>query len=249
MGETWRWTAYGKHPVASDYFRSGNDFPLGRGFSDWVARGYEAVTSRKDLRPGLSSWRFWAKGAGKDGLLCGLVRDSRDSIGRPYPLLVMGTGTLKGWESEWDLLPFACERTWDQIEYVCSLVVADFKKLEEEVQGLRPPQSGWNELTSYREGFGEKLALDSGRAFETQVAGISEKAEISLSLDGGPFEDPFMRLNFWHFLLKRHLKDIPNAVFMGGTLEGTYLALFRRPLTPPDFGRLWSLPRAELKEK
>jgi len=37
---------------------------------------------------------------------------------------------------------------------------------------------------------------------------------------------------------------IPNAVFMGGTLEKAYLALFRRPLKATDFTQLWSVSSA-----
>ena len=65
---------------------------------------------------GICSWRFWAKGANKKALVCGVARDSSDSVGRPYPLLVVGTGPLADWEDEWELLPAACENTWNQMD-------------------------------------------------------------------------------------------------------------------------------------
>jgi len=247
MNSSWHWAAYGKHPVAKDYFRLGDDFPLGKGLSDWVDRGYRALGSGKDAGRGPCSWRFWVKGGGKDTLLCGLVRDSSDSVGRPYPLLIMGTGPLKGWESEWDLLPFACERAWDQIEYLSSMVVTDFKKLEGEVYNLRPPESRWAEFASRRGEFREKVASDPGSAFERRMNDFSESTDGYICLDEGPFEDPFIRLNFWHFLLRAHLRAIPNAVFMGGTLEKSYLVLFRRALMPSDFTQLWSFSIADVR--
>jgi len=51
-------------------------------------------------------------------LVCGVVRDSVDRLGRPYPLLVLGTGSLREWESHWDLLPYACLPVWQRIEYL-----------------------------------------------------------------------------------------------------------------------------------
>ncbi|RPJ00069.1 MAG: DUF2094 domain-containing protein, partial [Deltaproteobacteria bacterium] len=225
IGRDWRWAAYGKHPVASDYFRLGDDFPLGKGLSDWVDRGYRAIGSVRNSARGPCSWRFWVKGGGKDTLLCGLVRDSSDSVGRPYPLLIMGTGLLKGWESEWDLLPFICERTWDRIEYLSSMVVTDFKKLEEEMKNLRSPESKWAEFAPRREEFKEKAESDPEGAFGQRINVLLQSADGSICLDEGPFEDPFMRLNFWHFLLKTHSGAVPNSVFMGGTLERSYIVL------------------------
>lgn len=246
MDHSWQWAAFGKHPVAKDYFRLGKDFPLARGLSGWMEKGYQMITSRKDIRPGLSSWRFWTKGAGKDALACGLVRDSSDRVGRPYPLLILGMGSLRGWEDQWDLLPFACERTWEQIEYLSSLMVMDFKKLEVEVQNLRPPSPEWSEFRSQRENFRDELTSHLGGSCcdprdPGQASRLTERTELYIGLDGGPFKDQFTGIGFWHSHFKTHLNAIPNAIFMGGMLEKSYLALYRRPLVASDFLDLWSL--------
>jgi type VI secretion system protein VasJ len=251
MDLSWHWAAYGKHPVAKDFFKVGKDFSLGKGFSDWIEKGYQILMTKKTARPGLCSWRFWARGVGKDGLACGLVRDSSDRVGRPYPLLFMGMGPLKGWEDQWDLLPFACEKTWDQIEYLASLVVTDFKKLEMEVQNIRPPSPEWSEFYSHRENFRDELASTSNESCcdsqdLDQESKPMEKTEFYISLDEGPFKDQFTRIGFWHSLFRTHLKAVPNAVFMGGTFEKAYLALFRRPLVPSDFMELWSISSGEV---
>ena len=70
---------------------------------------------------------------------------------------------------------------------------------------------------------------------------MREKTELYIGLDDGPFKDQFTRVGFWHSLFRTHLKAIPNALFMGGTFDKAYLALFRRPLVPSDFTELWSL--------
>jgi type VI secretion system protein VasJ len=49
---------------------------------------------------------------------CGLGRDSSDSIGCPYPLLIMGEGRLKGWEKRWSQLPVQLNRTWKRMESI-----------------------------------------------------------------------------------------------------------------------------------
>jgi hypothetical protein len=41
-------------------------------------------------------------------------------------------------------------------------------------------------------------------------------------------------------------KTPPNAVFMGGTADAAHLAVFRRPLVPADFVRLWSVSAVEI---
>jgi type VI secretion system protein VasJ len=248
MNSAWQWSAYGKHPVARDYFRLGKDFALSKGFSDWVEKGYPLVTAKKEIGPGLSSWRFWARGPGKDGLACGLVRDSADRVGRPYPLLIMGMGPLKGWEDHWDLLPFACERTWEQVEYLSALIVTDFKKLEAEIQNIRPPSPEWSEYGSRREDFRNELVSPSANGASGmphdpgQASKLLEKTELFIGLDGGPLHDQFARIGFWHFFVRTRLTAIPNVIFMGGTFEKACLALYRRPLVASDFLELWTLP-------
>jgi type VI secretion system protein VasJ len=246
--QNWRWAAFGKHPVARDFFRVGPDFPLIKGFSDWVENGYQILTSKKKTFHGLCSWRFWARGSQKESLACGLVKDSSDSLGRPYPLLIMGIGPLNGWEDHWDLLPFACERTWDQIEYLSAQMFNDFKIFESEINKLRPPLPEWSEFIMKR-GDLKELGLISNSHKTTQNLGdlkkqalsLSEKTESFIGLDQGMSNDQFTSVSFWHLLFKNEVKVIPNVFFMGGTLEKAYLAVFRRPLMPTDFIQLWSI--------
>jgi len=88
----------GKHPVAMDYFHLGTSAPLVNAFGAWIENGYQKVVSPARNGLALHSWRFWARGIQKGHIACGVVRDSSDSTGRPYPLLVMGIGKLPGWE-------------------------------------------------------------------------------------------------------------------------------------------------------
>ena len=246
----WRWLASGKHPVASDFFRLGEDAPLLKVFSDWVEKGYQTLISRKKtITPSVHyAWRFWASGSQKEHIACGVIRDSSDSVGRPYPLLIMGTGPLSGWEDHWDLLPFACEKSWSQIEYLSALVANDFKKLEGEVRHIRPPSSDWSdcglkkkEIESQWPSPHTDSSSSSLKEMEGRASMESGNAESIVYLDPKPMNNQFPQVSLWHHLFKNNGRGAPNALFMGGSLEKACLAIFRRPLGPTDFVRLWSV--------
>lgn len=246
--QDWQWAAFGKHPTARDYFRLGADTPFVEGLFGWVEKGYQLLTAKENSTPDFCSWRFWAREAGKNTLVCGVVRVSSDSLGRPYPLVIMGSGTLKNWQENWDLLPLAAERTWRQIEYLAANLFTDFKKLEEEIRTIRPPEANWSEQAEKRKELnriGSPLDpyasfLDFRELKKLAVAN-ADKAEVFISLDRGPCGDKIMHVSLWHLLSRESFASIPNAMFMGGTLDKAYQAVIRRPLKPCDFIQLWSV--------
>ena len=93
---SWKWAAFGKHPLAGDYFFAGPDDPLFQAFSGWVDNGYKKIAASRKNAADLYSWRFCGKGLTSGTLLCGIVRDNFDRHGRPYPLSIMGAGPLAG---------------------------------------------------------------------------------------------------------------------------------------------------------
>lgn len=246
-GTAWRWSAFGKHPAAADYFRLGEGTPFVEGLTKWVESGYRLLTGTGGATPPFCSWRFWARGFGRESLVLGVVRVSSDSLGRPYPLLVMGSGPLEGWEERWDLLPFAGEQSWCQIEYLATNTFDDLKKLEAGLRTLRPPTAAWEELETRRQGLNR---LGSPRdpyasfldlpELERLAAAHAGKGELHVSLDRGPVDDKIILVSLWHLLAHNAAKGVPNALFMGGTLERSFLAAYRRALAPGDFLHLWS---------
>ncbi|WP_298436737.1 type VI secretion system protein TssA [Geobacter sp.] len=251
QGTAWRWSAFGKHPAAADYFRLGEGSPFVEGLTRWVESGYRLLTGRDNGAAPFCSWRFWARGFGKESLVLGVVRVSSDSMGRPYPLLVMGSGPLEGWEERWDLLPFACEKTWCQIEYLATNTFDDLKKLEAGLRTLRPPAALWEELGERRRGLNRLGSpLDPYASFldlpelERLAAAHGGKGELHVSLDRGPVDDKIILVSLWHLLAQTAAKGVPNALFMGGTLERSFLAAYRRSLAPGDFLHLWSASEA-----
>jgi type VI secretion system protein VasJ len=252
-GRKWQWAAFGKHPTAKDFFRLGEKTPFFDGLFRWVEDGYQLLTAKENSLPDFCSWRFWAREAGKGTLVCGVIRVSSDSFGRPYPLVITGSGLLDSWQDNRDLLPFACEKTWGQIEYLASNLFPDLKRLEEEIRTIRPPDTDWQGLRAKRKALNEIGSRHDPYAsfpdlgeLRKLAAANGEKGEVFVSLDRGPCNDKIMRVSLWHLLFSESSAEVPNALFMGGTLEKAYLALFRRPLKSADFTRLWSVSAAGL---
>jgi len=241
----WQWAASGKHPVAKDYFQVGSEGPMVKAFSGWVEKGYHAMSSKKPTSMQLCSWRFWAKGPSRDTIVCGLCRDSSDSVGRPYPFLVVGAGPLFGWEDEWDLLPAACEKTWNEMEYLSARRFSEFQDFEKEIQSIKPPYAEWSDLRSGREragpvpGNGAEGLSRHGAGLENKVAALANEKDFLVSMNETQTEDFSAQACLCHSVLKFHNKEIPNVVFMGGDSQGTYLAVFKRALAPSDFVHLW----------
>ncbi|MBW2318628.1 MAG: DUF2094 domain-containing protein [Deltaproteobacteria bacterium] len=233
--KSWQWTAYGKHPAARDYFVVGRSMPMAKAFSDWVDKGYQILASKRSSSFGCS-FRFWARGAKKETLVLGIGKDSSDSVGRPYPLLIMGTGPLEGWTEQWELLPLAFEKTWSQMEYLSARRFSNFKEFEVGIQMLKSPLSHWSEFDS------ESLNLTDGdfEGLEKKVASLSKEKAFLVGLDGEGIDDVSLASQLWHSLLKKHNRDIPHAVFVGGTTDEVSLGVYRRALNSRDFVELWT---------
>lgn len=242
----WRWAAHGKHRVAGDYFRLGDDLPLLLAFGNWVDQGYRILSAMPNAPAGYRSWRFWARGGAKGQLVSGLVRDSADRHGRPFPLLLVGTGPLSGWEEQWDLVPLACEGSWNQMERLCTRGYEAIRELEADIHKMRGPSPEWSVFQAQREEV-EKSAGTSGGTTPLQRTDLEQKAmhlcrqpEIFIPLSERPTDDQFALVSVWHSLLRAEAEHVPNVVFMGGSQEAAFMVLLQRPLRPDDFVELWS---------
>lgn len=229
----WQWGAYGKQPWARDYFKIGTGFPLLNSFADWIEKGYNTVVCRNNPADKQRSWRFWTRDARQDHVVCGVVRDSVDAVGRPYPFLMIGSGPLDGWDKKWEFLPFVFNNVWGQVEYLSTRMYGDSRVFEAEVSSIRPPVPEW---PGYGEERGRLIAEADVNAAAAQFSG--RETEGFLRMDDGA-SDYFKAISLYHEAMKRRSEAPPNAVFMGGTLGRTYFVHFRRPLTTADFTRLW----------
>jgi type VI secretion system ImpM family protein len=245
--QRWRWAACGKHPIAGDYFSLGDGFPMARIFADWMEKGYPAVSGNNAERADVATacgWRFWAAGE-KRRLVCGLVRDSNDRIGRPYPLLVVGEGTLDRWDESWETVPSVCERTWSYIEYCITKNIRDLKQLEREIVNTPSPSTDWTGSGGSLSGSSGPVSIASGKAFDIVIP-VYQGAEydvFQLNADhtGGRID----AVTVLHRMLKESRPEAPKAFFVGGSFEKTCAICFKRSLRYADFSTLWSVPRME----
>ena len=169
------------------------------------------------------------RGMARDQLACGILSQSCDAIGRPYPLLLMGSGTSQNWEECWENLPMACEAIWSSAE---TLVTQESITLSELVAGL-------GKLTAPAD-----IALDDSLppAFSLKSLNGDMDSEFCLfsleAVNGSRIEvAAAMRLSL---LLKKRNAVPPVAVFIGGG-KTAQMAVMRRPLKSLDFDVLWNL--------
>ena len=233
------WAAYGKHPAIKDYFRVGQDFPLLRVFSGWVENGYKQY-SKSNGNAMHNAWHFWARGASGKSIVCGLVRDSSDGIGRNYPLLIIGAGPLSQWEENWDLLPLACEAVWRDIERLSVQDFTDLKKLEAEIMSLRQPQFQWQEFKSKK-----NLFLDDSGGEQNVTAFATDGKESFIPLEQISLQNRNLLISHYHALFKSSVRAIPSLVFAGESRGRFFVKFFNRPLTPTDFVSLWNAGMGE----
>lgn len=242
---SWIWYASGKHPAVKDYFKVGWEEPRLKAFATWIEDGYRQLSAGNDKKVGQNSWRFWAKGSYKMHLICGVGRDSFDSIGRSFPLVIMGTGRLRNWESRWDLLPVALDQIWHQIEHVCTKRFLDFKHLADDIQLMRSPVEKWTELNTA----GQRAAHYPVNSMPTDAERMALQKSLSrrqnpllgiIPLSHVAQEEQPREIALLHSMLKERSREVPNAVFMGGVPEKTCLVMFGKPLQPDDFSKLWS---------
>ncbi|WP_373500921.1 type VI secretion system-associated protein TagF [Desulfococcus sp.] len=247
----WEWAAFGKHPAAADFIRVGEDLPIFSAFSGWLASGQKALDAGRGRETGSYSWRFWARGARKDHVLCGLFRASSDRIGRCHPLMILGTGEIRAWEKGWDLLPFLFEGLWRRMESISSGPYRAFEPLRDDLLHLGSPPSDWREIELRRDRMREHEAWAAAARKLADRAEAAMRADLTfLRMDAGFFEDPFVRVGFWHDLLFRQARRTPNAVFIGSVTEAAYLAVLNRPILTEDYVRLCTIdgPNDGLKQ-
>jgi type VI secretion system protein VasJ len=233
----WNWIAVGKHPVAKDYIHFGGQSALLDAVAQWLADGYGNLNDGKNKPSEHHSWRFWLKGVKKGSLVCGLGRDSSDSIGRPYPLLIMGEGSLKGWEKQWPMLPTRLEKTWRRMEYIAAHHFKNAMVMQNEIKRLAVPGSGAFCDVDMSEGAAGAAAVTDLTPCKSQLR-QDGFAMIGLSPVNGL--ELHQVLICFHNRLRQCCTEVPKAVFIGGTPQKTYLAVARHPLGPKDFVKLWT---------
>lgn len=234
----WHWAAVGKHPAAKDYIRIGARSSLLDAVAAWSANGYDALRHSKEQPPSMHSWRFWLSGVKKGMLICGLGRDSSDSIGRPHPLLIMGEGRLKGWEKRWPQLPVQLNRPWKGMESIVTQRFDGIYGLEKQLRNLSSPGTTCDVDQ-------EPAVAEPDEILDRDLAAckrsIAQNGYGTFDLHNHRNAAPDQCAMQCHAKLKACCEQIPLGVFFGGTPQKSSVMVLQRPLSTEDFVRLWSL--------
>jgi type VI secretion system protein VasJ len=228
----WEWHAQGKHPAAADFITLGRQCPMSQGLAAWIARSFPRTGSGGAPAGGGRRWQFWIGGSSMHALACGYLAESADSLGRPYPLLLLGRGSLPGWRDCWSGLPTALSKSWAAMDKIVRAGSGSLGDLKQAVAAVPAPTVP-RELDAVR-----ACSTDSEWRFSEHQApcGSAIRVEIAgcLPEDGA---------NFSALWLARHAgrRAVPTAVFIGRCGESTALWLYARPLAPEDFLEMWSL--------
>jgi type VI secretion system protein VasJ len=248
MSAKWFWFATGKHPSASDYFRVGSDFSMARKLAGWVEAGYGGISTQGFSATALKAWRFWTGGPDRGQICTGILRDSADQFGRPYPLMIAGAGPLQGWEEAWDLVPIVLENNWQRMERLATRSFGELRELEDELRGFPPPSGEWSRCRVERDELMRAASLTSTEGTAAYAALHARKilpgreTETIIAIDEPRHMDPTVALKHWRTVLKDRGDGIlPNAAFLGGLPEKSFLVFFHRALRAGDFHTLWSV--------
>ncbi|MBR9981939.1 MAG: type VI secretion system-associated protein TagF [Desulfatitalea sp.] len=229
----WNWFIWGKHPGVSDFIFAGSQTPLFQRFTKWVDTGFSKVDPALKKKSRHCSWRFWTRGTA-DAVVCGLVRNSCDSYGRSFPLLIMGTGLLKDWSRNRSLLPFAFESIWKGLEYAAAARYDTVKSLDGAMQLIEPPEPSWRR---YQARIHSAANLYTQEQFDTQKTGNNRLYKIDCRLPENLPRD----LCFCSNMVATNDNGAPTAVFIGETGNRIAVAMIEDILKPADFTWLWSL--------
>lgn len=241
---SWDWALFGKHPVEGDFLSAGTLNPILKGFSGWIDKGYFLLPVDKKERADLL-WRFWARGPnGK--LVCGIIKTSRDSHGRVYPLLIIGSGKAAELLKHWDLIPIACQKTWLMLEQISAKPLGSVKAIRRELSAMIPPVTDIRSLEDEREVLKamELRVQRNGRASDymnklNNVEGLSRREMFTVRLDVGDaseLPEPVVKMMS---LIKARSPRGPEIVFTGGARGLDTLIWIKRTFTPDDFQLLW----------
>lgn len=243
MQRQWEWGIYGKHPSFGDYISHNLGVSLFDALSNWIDIGTHLVCHE----PGSYShygYRFWIRGVNRGTLVCGILKSSSDSSGRSYPLTIMGTGAVKGWEKNWDLVFRKLDPVLRGMEELSSQRFTTIREMEEKLEYLRCTQSLWDDGPSVPDGAARTQTEDifsrlSG-LLKAHAGDLTEQDHVAVSVDDQSGTLPgTLKYRRGTSFFKRS-SPMPLSVFWGGSTDKTVIRMFRKPLGAADFKRMFT---------
>jgi len=231
---------HGKHPGFDDYFTLNMDSPLACALVNWVEKGTELKKNHDNTR--IHAFRFWIRGVNRGELVFGIIKDSSDSLGRAYPLVIMVTGFVKDWEKRWHYIFSTFDTVFRMFEDISASHYENFKEFEKRLEKVI--SLGLAKVKDL-----EMKQQHKDRAFhappllpEIMLAWFNKNMKKgAMTLSVATLSDKFasytpVRRNQGVF---KNKANVPGAVFLGGLPDNPVLAMFSRPLKAGDFLNLF----------
>ncbi len=238
--KSFKWAFFGKLPIAGDYLTIGRPTPLLVSFAKWVEKGYFEFAPDKNIDLNFS-WRFWAKGPNKE-LVCGIIKSSADKFNRQYPLLIIGSGKELFLNKNWAITPYACDKTWEQLELITQNHVGNIRDIKRSLKMIRPPVSEASELNLASENI-QNLKIEQMNTTKqsdflnkmNSIESLSRLKNFTVQLDEKDKQASLASIIKLLFLLKKKSSVAPNVVFWGGNKDSQKLFFLKRALNIADF--------------
>ena len=242
--------ALGKHPAFNDYFSLNEPSTLSEAMTLWIEKGVqEKEKKRKTLNGdkcetngGIHTYRFWMQAGRREELALGIIRDSCDSMGRAFPLLIMAHGIVKEWYKSWHYIFQEWEPVFRELETAATSQYLDFQEFQARLKKIRfPEELAPSPPPCDDTGCPKGLLTPESILALFQHNQNQDAARIPASSLKAPGFSCDGKIVKNHFFSK---PAIPASMFVGGIPEAPTLFIYSRPLRPKDFSDLFNLTQS-----
>jgi type VI secretion system ImpM family protein len=224
--------ACGKHPAFSDYIQVNTNLPLVNALASWVDAGMRSGGMESKKNRGIHSFRFWTMGVHKQSLIVGIIKDSSDSLGRIYPLLIMGQAYIKDKNCSWHSVFDRFGQVFRDFEEMSAARYDRFNEFKKALSDVRFP--GADESSAY-----ETSNFSTSLANWAQTSPLDEDLIVPMSVFLENYES--LTGNNSDYKIGSAGNEPPKAVFIGGLPQKPIIAIYQRPLRTDDFCSLFDL--------
>ncbi len=242
--------ALGKHPAFNDYFSLNEPSTLSEAMTLWIETGVqEKEKNRKMLlrdkcetNGAIHTYRFWMQAGRREELALGIVRDSCDSLGRVFPLLIMAHGIVKEWYKSWHYIFQEWESVFRDLETAATSQYMDFQDFQARLKKIRFPET-LAPHPPYCDDTGCPAALVTPES--TLALFQHNQNQDAVCIPASSLKIPDFSCD--EKMVKKYFFSkpaIPASMFFGGIPEAPILSIYNRPLRPKDFSDLFNLTQS-----